>query len=81
MNRNIVFIRRLATEFEQKKEENPSYSMRALSRDLDITPSELSRIMAFKRKLSPKLAYKIGQYLSLPQEELCQLVLSMLKEA
>lgn len=80
MIKNNIFLSKLAAELEQKKIINPNYSMRALSRDINITPSELSRIMAYKRNLSPQLAYKIGQYLKLPQEEMYQLVLSTLSD-
>lgn len=78
MKSNMVFIRRLSAQFEQKKKDNPRYSLRAFSRDVGITPSELSRLMASKRSMSPQLAYKIGSYLRLPQDELCCLVLSTL---
>lgn len=80
MNKQQFFVDLLKKEFQLKKKQNSYYSMRALARDTEITQSELSRIMGSKRKLSPQLAYKVGQYLQLSQAEMCEFVLSTLHE-
>lgn len=56
----------LLQEFENKKSKNPSYSLRALARDIEVSPSVISDYLNEKRKLSPKTKYKIIRYLDLP---------------
>lgn len=39
--------------FEQKRQRNPRYSLRAFAKQLDIDPSSLSKILSGKRKFPP----------------------------
>ncbi len=56
--------------FQEKKERNPSFSIRAWSRQLGFrNPSYLSEVLRGKIRLQPKLAMKISRSLDLPEEE------------
>ncbi len=57
---------------EYKKKTNPSYSLSALARDLQISQPHLVKIINGKQKLSPHHAYKIAKYLRLSDEKLLQ---------
>ena len=45
----------LGEEFSKRCKKNPSYSLRAFSKFLEIDPSSISQILSGKRKISPKL--------------------------
>lgn len=67
----------LKFEFERRNKKNKSYSMRAFSRDLGISPSRLSEIFSGKQGLSPLRARTIGEKLEFKNEKLdwfCNLV-------
>ncbi len=57
----------LKNAFARKKRKNPGYSLRALARDLGISPSFLSRIMNGKRLLSRPLLDSAIKVLQLDQ--------------
>ena len=75
--RNInkeLFRRFLSQEFESRIKKNPSYSLRAYARSLNIHASCLSVILKNKRPLTPQLIKRFSQALELsPQNinELC----------
>ena len=50
----------LAEELSARIGSNPSYSLRAYSRDLEVTPSYLSEVLNGKKTLSHKMASKIA---------------------
>ncbi len=49
---------------------NPRYSLRALARDMKISPTALSQFFAGKRQLSPRNARNVGESLYLPAERI-----------
>lgn len=53
----------LRSEFEKREKHNPSYSLRAFARDLEIIPSRLSEIFSSKQGLSPIKAESIAKKL------------------
>lgn len=55
----------LMDQFAQKKVRNPSYSLRAYARDLGISPTCLSEVLAKKRDLSKKNVLRISDRLEL----------------
>lgn len=56
--------------FQEKREKNPSFSLRAWSRQLGFRhPSYLSQVMRGKIRLQPKLAMKISRSLDISEEE------------
>lgn len=61
-------------KFEQSKEANPSYSLRAFAKRLGVSSGALSLIMNGKRNVSFKLAKKISLILGLEQEESANLL-------
>lgn len=61
-----------------KKKINPSYSLNAIARDLNISQPHLSRIMHGKSRMTPRQAYKIGKYLKLDNHALLKLIESTL---
>lgn len=62
----------------EKKAKNQMYSLRALSRNLNISQTQLSHILQGKRKLSPHHALKIGEYMNLDDLALLQFIKSTL---
>ena len=44
-----IFAKYISEKLAQKQKQNPSYSLRSFSRDLEIDPSSLSKIIAGKR--------------------------------
>lgn len=67
----------LRSEFERRSKANPSYSMRAFARDLELAPSRLSLILRGKEGLSLARAKKLVQrlgYVGEKAELFCALV-------
>ena len=63
------YVKKLHDALAQRQSNNPSYSLRAFARDLDIDPSQLSKIMTGKRLLSEDLATQIVRELKLDHTE------------
>lgn len=59
----------LVEQLELRKQLNPSYSLRAFSRDLGISPSTLSSVLKRKRGISVAVAEKIATKLKLSKEQ------------
>lgn len=70
-------IQRILSE---KKLKNPAYSLRALSRDLEISQTHLSHLLMGKRKLSPHHALKIGEYLQYDDMQLLSFIRTTIVE-
>lgn len=68
------YIGKLKDSFREKKTRNPSYSLRAFSRDLGVSVTALSDVLAGKRNFSEKNAEKISEALCLSNEELRQMI-------
>ena len=51
----------LADEIEERRRRNPSYSMRAFARDMDISVSLLSQVLSGNRRLTERTAAKIAE--------------------
>ena len=62
---NTLCHRLLMDSFEEKKAKNPSYSLRAFSRDLGISVTAISEVMNRKRNLSKKNIEAMAEKLSL----------------
>ncbi len=59
----------IAEDFERIRAKNPAFSLRALARKLDLSPSAVSEILNNKRRVSRKLAERLIHTLALgPQE-------------
>lgn len=71
----------LANIFQNRKDRNPSYSMRAFARDLGVSTSLLSRVFSGTRPLSLKLALQISTAIDLQESETNALVLSVLESS
>lgn len=63
------YVKMLQTELKNRKEVNPSYSLRAFARDLQIPAPHLSMVLSFKKGLSKLKAQSIAQRLSWASEE------------
>lgn len=63
------FVTELKRAFEDRALRNPRYSMRAFSRDLDVDPSVLSKILRGKRSVSGKMIRKVSQFLGHSPEQ------------
>jgi plasmid maintenance system antidote protein VapI len=55
---------------EERVRKNSNYSLRALSRDMSVDAGDLSRIINGKKKITARIAYKIGVLLELDDKEL-----------
>ena len=67
----------LSEEFRRRMKRNLNYSLRAFSRDLNISPSSLSKILRGKQGLSPSMARKICSILNFDENKsqlFCDLV-------
>jgi len=69
MEQQIYYINKLREKLSYRQKENPHYSMRAYSRDLDIHPSTLGQILKGRRGLPIKRAYDVAKKLSLSPRE------------
>ena len=70
----------MQSSFDERVAKNPSYSLRAFSRDLGLAPSQISQLLSGGHGLSPKLATKIAEALQLEaaEENYLQDLVSML---
>ncbi len=65
----MKIISRINSEFDRRKAINPRYSLRAYAKSLNLDVSVLSRILANKSPISPKILTKIAIPLSITPEE------------
>jgi plasmid maintenance system antidote protein VapI len=72
-------VQLLESLLEEKKTRVHSYSLRALARDLNVSQPLLTKILRGERKLSPRLALKIGRKLGLDKDKLYELLLSTIE--
>ena len=73
------YIQVLKNHLFEKQMNNPSYSLRAFGRDMDIHPSSLSQILNGKRPLSFKDAQSIQKKLHLPPVDQTRFMGSVLR--
>ena len=66
----------LSAEFSKKRENNPSFSLRAFAKFLNISPAALSQVLSGKREFSKKNILKIAQKFSLSPIETKELLKS-----
>lgn len=66
----------IKTEFHSRKNRNKAYSLRSYSRDLNVDPSNLSKILKGKKTLNQKNAEKIATKLGFNTLEISQLLLT-----
>ncbi|HEY8269264.1 MAG TPA: hypothetical protein VIG33_00125 [Pseudobdellovibrionaceae bacterium] len=64
----------LISIFNERKEKNPRYSLRAFARSLGVSSGQLSEILSEKRPLSHKLARRISVALALTMNESQKLI-------
>lgn len=55
-------------EWSQRKQKNPAYSLRALSRSFGVSPTTLSQVLSGRRPLSRKAALKIVHQTAMPSD-------------
>jgi hypothetical protein len=61
----VQFRQRLETEFAQRRQRNPRYSLRAFARDLVTDHATLSQILRGRRRLSARRVALFGHRLGL----------------
>jgi transcriptional regulator with XRE-family HTH domain len=59
----------LISIFNERKDKNPRYSLRAFARSLGVSSGQLSEILSGKRPLSHKLARRVSIALALTENE------------
>jgi uncharacterized protein (TIGR02147 family) len=67
--KNDPLVEIMKKEFLQKKARNGSYSLRSYSRDLDLDPSNLSKMMNYQKSIGQNLRAKIGHKLGFESHE------------
>ncbi len=70
----------LIKEFDRKRKRNPSYSLRAYSKYLEIDPSNLSKIIKGSKVPGGKLASRLCQKLGINYQELESLTALQIKD-
>jgi plasmid maintenance system antidote protein VapI len=75
-NKSVLLLNLLLNE---KKQKNPLYSLTALARDLEVSQPQLTRILKGKRRLSPKIALRLGKMLNLRNDTLLDLLISVIE--
>ena len=64
------FRKILQSEFVERCKRNPSYSLRAFAKSLDIPASPLSAMLRGKRPITPKMELRLGRALGVQLESL-----------
>lgn len=72
------FLMVLNRVFRERKVRNPCYSLRAFSRDLGISPSQLCLVLKGNKKLPTKQACRIGMILQLDEKAFYTFITSTL---
>ncbi len=55
----------LQAAFQERKEKNPAYSLRAFSRAVGISPTTLCKVFRYERNLSPRNLKRLSAFLEL----------------
>jgi transcriptional regulator with XRE-family HTH domain len=63
-------LNNLRSELERRKKTNPSYSLRAFAKYLEMDASNLSKLLSGRIELGTKLRMKLAQKLGMSEEEL-----------
>jgi len=71
----------LVNEYEQRKERNPSYSLRAFGRQIGISHSYLSLFLRKKTPLTPRAVKKVAKHLAFDSEALLKAIEQKREEA
>lgn len=66
---NKTYLNLLINEFNTRKNQNPSYSLRAFARDLDMSAPRLSQVLNKKQGLSVEAAKEVAQKLKCSELE------------
>jgi uncharacterized protein (TIGR02147 family) len=80
MEAQVYLQKKIIEYFDGVKTRNPSYSLRALARDLGVQPSSLSEFLNGKRRYSQKMLRKLASILSLAPEEIQELVEKIVRD-
>jgi uncharacterized protein (TIGR02147 family) len=70
----------LVQEYQRRKERNPNFSLRAFAKWLDISPAQLSQMLAAKRPVTLNTFKKISDRLGLSPQEKKSYMTSLLAE-
>ena len=73
MNEQIALQKIILAKYEELRQKNPSFSRRAFSQRMGLSPGAMSEIFNGQRNVSLKLAEKIAKKLSLDPQEKAEL--------
>jgi uncharacterized protein (TIGR02147 family) len=79
MNEQLLFQSKLREQLHLFQQKNPSYSLRAFAKKLNLSPSALSEILNGKRKVSLKMAVAIYERLGANPIDMNELTKSFTK--
>lgn len=80
MSHKPEYIYYLQEEFDRRIDRNSKYSLRSFARFLDIDPGALSKILSYKKIISPQMGLKIAPKLDLDYEQRQNFLTSVAKE-
>ena len=66
---SIFHIERIKAAFDDRRQRNPSYSLRSFARDLELSPSALSALLNGKKGISKQKALIVSQKIGLSRSE------------
>lgn len=75
MTQTDTYIKSLKDLLNSRRIRNPSYSLRALSRDIGVDHAYLAHILNGNKQVTPKVAYKLAKTLGLEGEQLLEFIL------
>ena len=69
---NSAFVQHIVNEYDKRRVVNPSYSLRAFSRDIGVDQSLMTKILKGKRRVSADLVSKLSVTFNLTQSAALQ---------
>jgi plasmid maintenance system antidote protein VapI len=65
---NTGMVEHIVNEFQKRKSVNPTYSLRAFSRDIGVDQSLMTKIIKGKRKVSVDLTLRLSNMFNLESQ-------------
>jgi uncharacterized protein (TIGR02147 family) len=76
MKDTLIYQSMLREELQRRKKLNPRYSMRAMARQLKLSPAMMSQILTGRRKLGLPMALKIAAGMQWPNDKKARFIAS-----
>lgn len=80
MNDQGIWINLIEEAFQKKRGSNKAYSYRAFARDIAVSQSLLSKVLAGKNKVTPEIGLRLALGLKLPSHQIVELLIQTLPQ-